>query len=228
MNYATIHYMERKFKFSVSEFYHIYNRGNNKGLIFLTDSDRKRFQRLLFLCNDTKSVVYKTVQGLPLDKIKRDEPLVDIGAYCLMPNHFHLLLRERKEGGISLFLEKLTTAYSMYFNKSNERTGSLFEGRFKAKYVDSDEYLKYLFSYIHLNPVKIIDSEWKENGIADRGMARQYLAAYKYSSYLDYIGAGRGESLILTRAAFPEYFLDAKEFDDFIEEWLNYPRAALG
>jgi putative transposase len=220
--------MERKFKFAVDEFYHIYNRGNNKMTIFFSAKDHKRFQRLLYVCNGTKPVVSKTIQGLPLDKIDRGETLVDIGAYCLMPNHFHLLVREKIDGGISRFIEKLLTAYSMYFNKKNERTGKLFEGRFSAKYVGSDEYLKYLFAYIHLNPVKMIDPQWKENGIADRLMAEKYLSTYMYSSYLDYSGQKRQEAVILKRSAFPEYFCQPKAFDNFISEWLNYPRDALG
>lgn len=214
--------MERKFDFSVGEFYHIYNRGNNKTAIFLNDIDRKRFQKLLYLCNSEKPVVFKTIQGMPLDRIDRGTPLVSIGAYCLMPNHFHLLMREEREGGISMYVEKLLTAYSMYFNKKSERTGKLFEGRFKATHADSDEYLKYLFSYIHLNPVKIIDPKWKENGITDREKAKQYLANYPYSSYLDYMEQGREEGVILNKTAFPEYFEDINEFSQTINEWLSF------
>ena len=137
-----------------------------------------------------------------------------------MPNHFHLLLREKKEGGISMFMEKFLTAYSMYFNKKNGRTGKLFEGVFKAIHVDNDEYLKYLFSYIHLNPVKIIDPLWKESGISDKEKAKQYLGNYPYSSYFDYLGRARGENLILNKEAFPEYFENSKEFEQFIDDWL--------
>ncbi len=214
--------MERKFSFSVGEFYHIYNRGNNKSNIFLDAKDKKRFQKLLYVCNNTKPVVYKTIQGMPLDKIERGEQLVDIGLYCLMPNHFHLLLHEIKEGGISLFVEKLLTAYSMYFNKKNTRTGRLFEGRFKASFVGTDEYLKYLFSYIHLNPVKIIDKHWKENGITDKQNTKEFLQKYTYSSYLDYCGQKREENLILDKRNFPEYFKDTEDFDRFIDEWLSF------
>jgi len=214
--------MERKFKFSEGEFYHIYNRGNNKNAIFLDNNDQKRFQKLLYICNSKTPVVFKTVQGMPLDKIDRGETLVDIGAYCPMPNHFHILVKEKTNNGISKFMEKLSTAYSMYFNKKHERTGKLFEGRFQAKHIQKDEYLRYLFSYIHLNPVKIIDSEWKEKGIADMKKAKEYLADYKYSSYPDYMGVNREESLILNKSAFPEYFDDFKDFEKFIDEWLEY------
>lgn len=214
--------MERKFDFSVGEFYHIYNRGNSKSNIFLSNKDRSRFQRLLFVSNSTKPVIFKTIQGLPLDKVERGDGLVDIGAYCLMPNHFHLLLHEKKENGISLFMGKFLTAYSMYFNKKYERTGKLFEGAFKATEVDDDVYLKYLLSYIHLNPVKIIERHWREDGIIDRPRAKQYLSSYPYSSYLDYLGFAREEGKILNREEFPEYFENFKEFEQFIDEWLSY------
>lgn len=214
--------MERKFSFSIGEFYHIYNRGNNKSIIFTNEEDRKRFIKLLYVCNSTKAVVYKTVQGMPLEKIERGETLVDVGAYCLMPNHFHLLFREKRENGISKFMEKLSTSYSMYFNKKYNRTGKLLESRFRATHVSSDKYLKYLFSYIHLNPVKLIDPNWKENKITDRVKAKKYLAEYKFSSYLDYMGVKREEEKILNKGTFPKYFLNFKEFEQFIDEWLSF------
>ncbi len=214
--------MERKFRFSKGEFYHLYNRGINKMTIFLDDVDKKRFIKLLFACNSKKPVVFKSIQGSPLEKIERGETIVDIGAYCLMPNHFHLLIREKIENGITMFMEKLFTAYSMYFNKKNERTGRLFEGIFKATHINYDEYLKYLFAYIHLNPVKLIDQKWKENSVADRETAEKFLKEYKYSSYFDYTGEKREELLILSKESFPEYFANFEEFDDFINEWLNF------
>ena len=91
--------------------------------------------------------------------LPRKETLVDIGAYCLMPNHFHLLIRETAEGNISRFMLKLQTGYPMYFNKKYQRTGALFEGKFKAKHITNDNHLKYLFAYLHLNPVKITDPQ---------------------------------------------------------------------
>lgn len=220
--------MERKINFSINEYYHVYNRGNNKSLIFLDDFDYKRFTKLLFVCNGSKPVVFKTIQGVPLDKIERGETLVDIGSYCLMPNHFHLLLKEKQENGISIFMEKLLTAYSMYFNKKYHRTGKLFEGRFRAEHLDSDEYLKYIFMYIHLNPVKIFDPTWKEQGINDLSKTKDYLYSYSHSSYLDFLEVPRREVLILNIKAFPEYFTSKQDFLKEIDEWLNHPRDALG
>lgn len=213
---------DRKFDFSIGEFYHIYSRGTEKRPIFLDVNDWVRFQKLLFLCNSIKSIVFRDVSVGNTYKYDRGDTVVDIGAYCLMSNHFHLLLHEKIEGGISLFMLKILTAYSAYFNKKYNRSGGLFEGKFKATHADTDEYLKYLISYIHLNPVKIIEPEWKEKGIMDREAAKSYLSAYTYSSYLDYLGEKRVERNILNREAFPEYFADFKEFEQFINEWLVF------
>ena len=139
-----------------------------------------------------------------------------------MPNHFHLLVRELKEGGISKFMQKLMTGYTMYFNKKNDRNGSLFQGKFKATHVSNDRYLRYLVSYIHLNPVKLIEPKWKESGIADRATAERYLARYGPSSYRDYLNETRSENVILDTSALPEYFDSDMEFKEFVTEWLTY------
>jgi putative transposase len=211
--------MERKIVFSSGEYYHLYNRGVEKRELFFEDSDRDRFVRLLFLANSNRSFVFRLVQGQPLNEIDIGAKRVAIGAYVLMPNHFHILVKEVDEGGISDFMEKLQTGYSMYFNKKNERVGPLFQGRFKAQHVADNEYLKYLFAYIHLNPVKLIEPQWKEVGIKDLKRVQEFIQHYRHSSYLDYMGAVREEIKILTPDEFPEYFLSSHEFEQFIGDW---------
>ena len=218
--------MERKFDFSNDEYYHIYSRGVDRRKIFLDKEDEERFLRLLYLTNSSKSVRFTAFNGLSYSLIERGEPLTAIGAYCLMPNHFHLLLRETDEHGISSFMGKLLTSYSMYFNKKYDRTGGLFESTFRAEHVDNDNYLKYLFAYIHLNPIKLIDSEWKEKGIINKKRAKEYLDAYECSSYSEYTGKSREESLILSAKEFPEYFENVHDFSDFINDWLTYQKEA--
>ena len=217
--------MSRTFSFELGEYYHCYGRGTEKRRIFLNKKDYDRFIALLFVCNGAETIHLsdhgeKSFYDLFL--IKRENTLVEIGAYCLMPNHFHLLLREKREGGLSLFMQKLMTAYTMYFNKKYERTGVLFESRFKAQHANTDRYLKYLFSYIHLNPVKLMDSGWKEHGIKNIGEAKKFLAKYDYSSYLDYLENNRSQYGILNQTAFPDYFRKKKTFEREIWDWLNY------
>lgn len=218
------------------EFFHIYNRGNSKQKIFLDDYDRDRFVKLLYLCNSKKSFNFRNDivrTGIDVWDFEREETLVAIGAWVLMPNHFHIYLvipssldqvkaDEIAKSQISLFLEKLCKAYAQYFNTKYRRTGALFEGKFKATHIDNEPQAKYNFSYIHLNPVKLIDSKWREDGIKDSKKAIKFLETYKWSSYLDYKGVLRPENNILNRECFLDYFEDIKDFDSEIMEWLRY------
>src|SRR3989338_7341884 len=213
--------LREKIIFAVGEYYHLYNRGVEKRKTFMRHADSARFIRLLYLANGTEPYKYERLKEKALTEIDRGKAIVAIGAYVLMQNHFHLLAREIVDGGISTFMEKLATGYSSYFNKRHERVGPLFQGRFKAQHIGRDEHLKYLYAYIHLNPVKLIDPKWKENKIFDRKKAEAYLNKYKYSSFLDYAGQQkREEAAILTKEAFPEYFTDHLEFSNFIKDWL--------
>lgn len=211
----------RKTPFISNEYYHIYNRGNSKQPIFQDENDYIRFIKLLFLSNGKESFKIDFIENEIYD-FDRGEQLVSIGAYCLMPNHFHLLLTQVCEGGISKFMQKLSTGYSMFYNNRYERTGSLFEGKFKSEHADNDRYLKYLFSYIHLNPVKLIDSDWKEKGIKNKNATINFLEKYPYSSFQDFTGYSRQQKDILNIKAFPSYFQTATIFKDDIFNWLSY------
>ncbi|MFZ1019362.1 MAG: transposase [Minisyncoccia bacterium] len=211
----------RKVNFVENEYYHIYNRGNSKQKIFLDIEDYNHFIKLLYLCNSIKSITCRDISKNTYD-FDREETLVFIGAWCLMPNHFHLLIKEKTENGISRFMQKISTAYSMYFNKKYKRTGGLFEGKFKSQYVDTDRYMKYLFSYIHLNPIKLIEPKWKETGIKNIKNAIKYLRTYQYSSYLDYIREDRLRLKILDKKEFPKYFPSKNSFEKEIFEWLSF------
>lgn len=213
--------MNRYLSFAPGEYYHIYNRGVEKRDIFKEKADYERFLRLLYVANGTEPYVFRDIEKLPLNKIQRGKPLVALGAYCLMPNHFHLLVKEIGDGGLSEFMEKLGTGYALYFNKKENRVGPLFQGTFKARHARRDEYLKYLFSYIHLNPLKLIQPSWKEEGIADPAKAKQYLGSYRYSSYPEFTGAKRDEAAIIARGEFPGYFRSTIEFSDFLDEWIR-------
>jgi len=159
------------------------------------------------------------MQWLQMD---RGEPLIDIAAYALMPNHFHLLVRQRKENGISNFMQKLMTGYTMYFNTKNKRTGTLFQGRYRSEHVQNDRYLKYLISYIHLNPIKLIDPAWKESGIVNSTRAKKFLEQYRYSSYIDYTDVPRKERGIIAMGSLPRYWKTRREFRKEIADWLTY------
>jgi putative transposase len=215
---------QRKVSFALGEFYHVYNRGTDKRDIFLDNRDYKRFTELLYVCNSTQSINLRDIHR-ETDSVfqqEREQTLVAIGAYCLMPNHFHILLTPVADDGVTRFMNKLGTSYSMYFNKKYDRTGALFQGRFKAKMVVVDEYMKYLYAYIHLNPVKLIDSKWKDDGIRDFEATMKYLSQYSFSSLPRYIGPDREENSILDESLFPDYFSTVGSNIKELAEWLLY------
>ncbi len=211
---------KRKISFIKGEYYHIYNRGNSKQKIFNDKEDYQIFTKFLRLCNQEERIRLRNVSDHFLKK--DSEPLISIGAYVLMPNHFHILLTEKMDNGITKFMQKISTGYAMYYNQKYKRTGSLFEGKFKSQHLDNDKYLKYIFSYIHLNPIKLIDKDWKENGLKDRDRATDFLKSYQYSSYLDYYGDERAQKYILNRRDFPDYFPTKEHFIGEIIYWFDY------
>ncbi|MEI8096831.1 MAG: transposase [Candidatus Moraniibacteriota bacterium] len=152
----------RKTIFAEGEFYHIYNRGTEKRTIFLDEQDFLRFLQSLEEFNTLdpvggifqNSFLKKQLRGSTskLDNsFKQKEKLVNIVAYCLNPNHYHLILQQVSEKGIEKFMQRLGTGYTMYFNNKNERTGALFQGKFKAVHIDSNIYLLHVSAYVNLN-----------------------------------------------------------------------------
>jgi putative transposase len=149
--------------------------------------------------------------------------LVSIGAWCLMTNHFHILLRQEVEGGITKFMKKLGTGYSMYFNIKYNRNGALFGGPFKSKYISEDLHLKHLFGYIHLNALDIKFSGWEEQVSKQHPKEwNHFLENYPYSSYHEYMGQDRPEQNVITKTSFPDYFTKKNSFKDFINSYLSF------
>ena len=217
--------MSRNSIFSVGENYHLYGRGTDKRIVFLKTKDYERFISLLYIFNNTKTVHVSNLSKAALEDVlnlKKEENLVKITSYCLMPNHFHILAQETREGGISKFMQKVMTGYTMFFNKKYERTGALFESSFKSIHVNNDDHLKYLLAYIHLNPVKTVDPLWKEKGISNKNKAKEFLKQYRYSSLSDYSGGERNESKIIDKDTLPEYFENFTGFEKYLDFWLNY------
>ncbi|KKS45098.1 hypothetical protein A3I25_02680 [Candidatus Nomurabacteria bacterium RIFCSPLOWO2_02_FULL_42_17] len=218
--------MARRIQFAEGEYYHVYNRGTEKRKIFMDEKDYERFIRLLYGANSHTSIHLSNYQGSTLLEIPRGEPLVDIGAWCLIPNHFHLLLKERCINGLSRFLQKLLTGYTMYFNAKYNRKGVLFESSFQAQHLDTDNYLKYQYTYIHLNPISLVEANWKDKKISDLKKTREFLFLYPYSSFHDYLGTLRAEGMILNREAFPEYFRTFIDFKNMVDEWMSFSKKA--
>lgn len=219
--------------FTNNKIYHVLNRGVEKRNIFIDNHDYLRFIHCLFEFNDinpANNAFYHfhklTNEVEPRYIGKEQKPrklLVKILAFCLMPNHFHLLLQQIRDGGIVKFMQKLGTGYTMYFNKLRERVGPLFQGKFKAVLVDEEAHFLHLPYYIHLNPLDLKFPEWRNYGGStslDWKGATKFLEKYRWSSYLDYIGKKNFPS-VTQREFLTEFFGGPEQYKKDTIKWLK-------
>ena len=196
--------MER-FPFAINEWYHCYSRGIDKCPTFLDKNDYERFLALLYVCNSDTTIHRSDLLKHSLSEIlqtKRGEPLVVIGAFCSMPNHFHLLIKEIRERGTSTFMQKLGTAYTMYFNIKYERSGGLFTKPFRSRHVNDNRYLQKVIGYIHCNPADIFEPEWKNGTVTNLETLQKNLENYQYSSLSAFLDANQPTRKILSEEIF--------------------------
>ncbi len=210
--------------FEVDEWYHCYNRGVDKRRVFQSVRDYQRFLQALYLCNGTVPIHQNDISSLTHESIfehQREGSLVSIGAYCLMPNHFHIVMQEIVENGITSFMQKVGTAYTMYFNIRNDRTGNLFLKPFRARRITNDAHFLHIPNYVHLNPAEMFEPRWKEGIVRDIDLLEKRVRTYAYSSAGDFFGTPRVENAILdtaTRELFErqtslrEILIDAAEY----------------
>lgn len=187
--------------------YHVFNRGVEKRNVF---TDRREYSRFLETIQYYQQI-YPQVRFSKADKDKKenlsDKKLVEIIAYCLMPNHFHFLLRQVSDNGISTFIRRLINSYTRYFNTKNERVGSLFQGPFKAVRMESDEQLLHVTRYIHLNPLT--------------GYLVKNLRNFEWSSYLVYIGL---EDNKLCKREELEQLISLRDYERFVQDQADYTK----
>jgi putative transposase len=174
-------------EFAPGNYYHIYNRGNGKMNIFRDEEDFNfflfRLEENLFPIQNSGNPEERHLQKMKLQQkypnryIRSDLPenSFEVISYCLMPNHFHLIIKQNSDIPVSKLMLKICTGFSKYFNRKYDSVGSVFQDRFKAVHVGNDDYLLWLSAYIHLNPLKA-------------GLVRN-LNDYQFSSYFDYVGA---------------------------------------
>jgi len=211
------------------EIYHIITRGVGDSLIFKNKDDYYRGIFSLYEFNTTEPIeirkqrekrkVSKDSGGLTSADTR--DLLVEILAFCFMPNHIHLLIRQLKENSITQFMRKFGTGYAGYFNKKYNRKGHLFQGKFQAVHVQDDEQLKTVFVYIHANGISLIEPGWKENGIGNPKKVIKFLENYKWSSYPDYIGRKNFPS-ITNREFLLKVMGGEKGCKEFIGNWVKY------
>ncbi|MEK7575533.1 MAG: transposase [Patescibacteria group bacterium] len=201
----------RSHNFIEGEFYHIYVHGIGGLKIFQEEKDYKRFLTLLFSANGIniiprldRKIDLNLVWDIINNKINLGNPLVDIVCFSLMPTHFHLLLRERKDGNISKYLHKILVSHSKYFNIKYERRGHLFESNFHSRHIDNNDYFLVTSCYIHKNSKDLPGWKNKED-------------KYPWSSYQDFISENRWQHL-LKKDIIDSQFKNSKEYKNFIEE----------
>ena len=171
------------------------NRGVEKRDVVLDDKDRVRFIHDLFVFNDRKAALHMA-QPERARIARHRELLVHIHAFCLMPNHYHLLLSPVFQDGISLFMKKLNMGYAKYFNEKYGRAGALWQGKYKKVHIERDAHFMYIPYYIHLNPLDLSLPQWRSGKVSDPRAALKALRAYRWSSFLDYQGQQNFPSLI--------------------------------
>ncbi len=173
-------------------YYHVYARGVNKQRIFLDPADYTYFLALLkrYLSRSDTT----TARGVVFPKLYQD---IELLAFCLMQNHFHLLVYQINEEGMVKLMRRIMTSYSGYFNRKYERTGPLFESRYRASRVDNESYLLHISRYIHLNP-----ADWQN---------------YNYSSLRSYLGAAAQDWLVIERIT--NLFTSRSDYLQFLESY---------
>lgn len=221
----------KQVQFKKGKIYHIYNRGVEKRSIFLSDGDRWRFLQGMYLFNDeigSANLLYRLEQekgkmhfGILREYMEKygveRKPLVRIMADCLKPNHFHFIIEEIQENGISKFMQKLGTGYTKYFNKKYERVGSLFQGVFKAVEVKNDEQFMYLLAYINaINPGQELESELKSFAQNPEEILSFIEDHFPWSTHLEYLG--KRNSIIIDKGIAGTFFSTPKQYKKFIED----------
>ena len=213
------------------EIYHLVLRGVADSIIFKDKNDYYRGVFSLYEFNDTNPVLIRDRRRARLRAKKKGreqfsadrDMFVEILAFCFMPNHIHLLVRQIKNSRITQFMKKLGTGYATYFNKKYDRKGHLFQGRFRAVHIRTNEQLKTVFVYIHTNGISLIEPKWKEKGISNLKKVIKFLENYKWSSYPDYLGKNNFPS-VTKRDFLLKVMGGGRGCRNFVEGWVKYKK----
>jgi len=200
-------------------YYHVFNRGVNKQPIFNGVTDYKRAVNILrfYNCKDypirfSKFLLLSSDQRKEIwARLSNSQKHADIISYCFMPNHFHLLLKQNIDNGISKFLANFQNSYTKYFNIKNDRTGHLLQGQFKAVRVDSEEQLLHVSRYIHLNPFS--------SGVVKKTTD---LLNYTWSSFAEYVTGNQFE--ICSKSIIYSSFNDRQKYKNFVFDNADYQK----
>jgi putative transposase len=207
--------MQRNNIFAKGECYHIIGRGNYRQDIFLDESDYIRFLFLILYLQFPKyqtmhvsrEVEYFGKHRVFTNRLQKGElegRYVELVSFCLMPNHYHLVVREVVEGGISKYMQRILNSFTKYHNTKYGKIGHLFQGPFKAVLVVNDDQLLYLSAYVHINPTNLKGWKGKED-------------QYPWSSYQDYVGENRWGKLLVKNIVL-EKLEGQKDYRSYVEK----------
>lgn len=220
----------RKDPFAVGSFIHVYNRGNRKQPIVKDAKDRWHFLQMLFYFNNrfSPSNIFRELRKLLKSDFNRDfnfiwpenwpgrQPIVKILSFGLADNHFHLIMKEIKQGGVTMFMRKLGTGMTNYYNTKYQETGRLFQGAYKARLVNTDNYLKYLSVYVQVKNILELYPGGMEKALNNFEDAFKFASKYPYCSLADYVGYR--SSPIIEKDLLGEIFNDPKEYKRFAKD----------
>jgi len=228
---------QRKEQFENKGIYHIVLRGIDGNIIFKDTNDYYRGIFSIYEFNNKFPIeIIKRRRDRAVEKkreknklaevghppiiIDKREKFVDVFTFCLMPNHIHLLLKQKKDNGITEFMRKFG-GYGRYLNKKYKRRGYVFQDAFKSIRIKDDNQLMIVFNYIHANPISLYNPGWKEKGIKNINKSIRFLENYKWSSYQDYIGMKNFPS-VTERNFLLEFISGESGCKDAMKNWLEY------
>lgn len=238
----------RREQFVNGEVYHIVVKGIDENILFKDIDDHYRGVFSIYEFNNAKPVSIKkrrkarAREKLQIKEVAQEfkkvlletgrdptsasstnprDKLVEVLAFCTMPNHLHLLVRQLVEGGITNFMKKLNGGYGGYFNRKYRRKGYVFQDRFTAVHIKTEDQLRVVFVYIHTNPISLIEPKWKEIGIKNPEKAIKFIENYKWSSYLDYIDKKNFPS-VTDRELMLKIMKGEQGCKEFVEAWIRY------
>jgi putative transposase len=184
----------RDVQFENGEYYHVYTRGVDKRVIFKNEADFERMAQNLYLFNDAGYSwdvgLYEKIAritGAELFEQERDR-FVSVCSWTLLPNHYHFLIRQEQDQGISKFVHKLNKTHSRLFNENNDRVGTLFEGPYHCKHINNETYFWHIVLYIHLNILDMTGQNWRDGIVNDWEKALIFMDNWKWSSHRMYRG----------------------------------------
>ncbi|MCI0563425.1 MAG: transposase [Nitrososphaera sp.] len=217
----------RRTEFAENEWYHCYTRTIDKSRPFEEQSHVERFLETLYLANDSAPIpriptLHDQYSHSDIFSLPREQCLVAIGGYCIMPTHYHILLQPLTDSGVTDFMHKLGTSFTRSYNGQHKRVGNLFVKPFRSKHVSDDSYLHRVSQYIHLNPIELFEPRWKQGVVTSYTTIEQRLLSYPYNSLLEYHGQERPQSSILDPEAMALIGNNVIDLHDSLREMIEY------